>query len=287
MKDLLLQLSLLNNTLQRLVDFIAPVQDPGVFDEFTAFRPFSQNNKLHVRGIAEPDPVRLGELKGIDTILRPLRENTEQFLKNLPCGNVLLYGPRGTGKSSAIKALLNEYSGQGLRMIDVPRDMLSHLFDIAERIRGRAERFIIFCDDLSFEDEESSYRQLKTVLEGGLEIKPGNMLIYATSNRRHLMPEKAKDNQPVYYDGELHPSESLEERLSLSDRFGIRLGFFHFDMEMYLDIVHNYVALRNITLDEEDLKTRASRWALSHGSYSGRTARQFVDNLEGHLRLHD
>ncbi len=284
MDDMFQQLKSLNSNLQRLIDFMIPVQDPGVFDQFTAFRALSRNNKLHIRGIAEPDPVRFGELRGVDALITPLRENTEQFLKDLPCSNVLLYGPRGTGKSSAIKALLNEYSGRGLRMIDVQRDVLFHLFDIAEMIRGRTEKFIVFCDDLSFEDEESSYRQLKTVLEGGLEVKPGNMLIYATSNRRHLMPEKANDNQPAYYDGELHPSESLEERLSLSDRFGIRLGFFHFDMDMYLDIVRNYAALRNITLPDDELKAGASRWALSHGSYSGRTARQFIDDLEGRLR---
>ncbi len=285
MDDVLAQLKFLNQNLQRLIAFVIPAPDPGIFDEFTAFRAFSQNGRLNIRGIAGPDPVRFNELRGIAATIKRLRENTEQFLRGIPCSNVLLYGPGGTGKSSAIKAALNEYSGGGLRMIEVPRDMLSYLFDISEIIRGRSEKFIIFCDDLSFEEEESSYRQLKTVLEGGLEVKPKNMLIYATSNRRHLMPEKARDNQPVYSNGELHPSETLEEKLSLSDRFGLRLGLFHFDMETYLDIVCNYATLRNVAMDIDKLKAGAVQWALSHGNYSGRTARQFIDDLEGHLKL--
>lgn len=285
MDDLLAQLKSLNCNLQRIIDFIMPETDPGVFDRYTAFRAFAQNSRLVIKGIAGPDAVRFDELRGIDAAIARLRGNTEQFIRGFPCSNVLLYGPRGTGKSSAVKAALNEYSGLGLRMIEMPREMLSFLFDVAEIIRRRAERFIIFCDDLSFEEEEGSYRQLKAVLEGGLAARPANMLIYATSNRRHLMPEKARDNQPDYSGGELHPSETLEEKLSLSDRFGLRLGLFHFDMETYLDIVGNYARLRNIAMDSEVMRERARQWALAHGNYSGRTARQFMDDLEGRLKL--
>jgi hypothetical protein len=170
-------------------------------------------------------------------------------------------------------------------MIEMPRDTLFHLFEVADLVRQRREHYIIFCDDLSFEEEEKTYRQLKAVLEGGLETKPANMLIYATSNRRHLMPEQWKDNLPVLSDGELQPAETVEEKLSLSDRFGLRLGMLNFDMETYLQIVGNYIRLRKIRVDREALREKAMQWALSHGSYSGRTARQFVDDLQGQMLL--
>jgi hypothetical protein len=284
MDDLLREIGRLNENLERLADYFVPSGDPAVFDRYRAFRSFSQNNRLCVRGIAEPDPVRFKELRGIERVTERLMENTEQFLEGLPANNVLLYGPRGTGKSSAIKALLNEHRERALKMIEMPRDALFHLPDVAEMLRGRPERFIIFCDDLSFEEEEVSYRELKAILEGGLEMRPGNMLIYATSNRRHLMPERPEDNLPVRSEGELHPAETMEEKLSLSDRFGLRLGILNFDIETYLDIVSNYVALRKITVSPEELKKKATQWSLSHGSFSGRTARQFVDDLEGRER---
>jgi hypothetical protein len=214
-------------------------------------------------------------------VVAGLRANTEQFLEGLPCNNVLLYGPRGTGKSSAVKAVFNAYAAKGLRMIEMQRDTLVHILEVAELIKKRKEKFIIYCDDLSFEEDEKSYRQIKTVLEGGLETRPANMLIYATSNRRHLMPEKTSDNLPVLTDGELHPADSLEEKLSLSDRFGLRFGFPHFDMETYLSIIDNYARLKKIGLPQEQLREAAMQWSMAHGSYSGRTARQFVDDLEG------
>ncbi|HEX8949378.1 MAG TPA: ATP-binding protein [Dissulfurispiraceae bacterium] len=285
MDALLAQLRILNQTLQKLADAVAPAPDPGVFDGYEAFRVSTENGRVRLRGISAPDPVTFTELKGIDHLIINLRENTEQFLEGLPCNNVLLYGPRGTGKSSAVKAAFNEYRGKGLRMIEMPRDTLFHLFELLEMIRGRTERFVIFCDDLAFEEEETSYRQLKSVLEGGLEVRPANVLIYATSNRRHLMPERASDNQPVYSEGELHPAESIEEKLSLSDRFGVRLGLYHFDAETYLGIVSNYAVLRSLDVDAGELKAAALRWSLSHGGYSGRTARQFIDDLEGRIRM--
>ena len=267
--------------MKRLADAVSPVVDKKVFDRFHAFKVHSISGMQYVKGIADCDPVRMRELKGIDDIVGKLRGNTEQFLGGLPCNNVLLYGPRGTGKSSAIKSLLNEYAKRGLRMIEMERDALMHLFDIADLIRMRPEKFIIFCDDLAFEEEESSYRQLKAVLEGGLETRPGNMIIYATSNRRHLMSEKSEDNLPVFNRGELHPSDTLEEKLSLSDRFGLRLGFYNFDKETFLRIVHNYASLRKIVIVSDVLEREAMQWSLEHGSYSGRAARQFIDDLEG------
>jgi hypothetical protein len=172
-------------------------------------------------------------------------------------------------------------------MIEMDREALFHLFEITDLIRGKSERFIVFCDDLSFEEDETAYRQLKAVLEGGVERKPDNMLIYATSNRRHLLPERAADNVPLYSDGELHPSDTLEEKISLSDRFGLRLGLLSFDREQYLAIVRSYATVRGLSLSPDLLEQRALQWTLSHGSFSGRTARQFIDALEGELSLAD
>lgn len=285
MDDILTQLVSLNASLQRLADSLAPATDPAVFREFEACRVSSRNGALMARQIDLPDPITFEELRGIDDIIAGLRGNTEQFLAGLPCNNVLLYGPRGTGKSSAVKALFNEYSGSGLRMIEMQRDALVHILEVAEILAGRKEKFIIYCDDLSFEEDERSYRQIKTVLEGGLEIRPSNMLIYATSNRRHLMPEKTAENVPVFDGGELHPGEAVEEKLSLSDRFGIRFGFPHFVAETYLEIIENYASLKKIRMNRKQLRNEAMQWSLSHGSYSGRTARQFIDDLEGRIRI--
>lgn len=281
MDELLNELRSLNMTLRRLADSLLPSPDPAVFDTFRAFHSYSRQDVLLLKGIKDPDPVRFRELKGIDAVIEGLRANTEQFLQGLPCNNALLYGPRGTGKSSAVKAVFNAYADRGLRMIEMQRDTLVHILEVAEVIKKRSEKFIIYCDDLSFEEDEKSYRQIKTILEGGLETRPANMLIYATSNRRHLMPEKAADNLPVFSEGELHPGETIEEKLSLSDRFGLRFGFPHFDADTYLSIIDNYAHLKKIGLSQQELREKAMQWSLSHGSYSGRTARQFVDDLEG------
>ncbi|HSB32772.1 MAG TPA: ATP-binding protein [Candidatus Sulfobium mesophilum] len=283
MDGLLKELRSLNKTLQKFADAMLPSQDGLVLDAFRAFHAYSCRDVLLLKGIRNPDPVRFHELKGIDAIIQGLKANTGQFLEGLPCNNVLLYGPRGTGKSSAVKAVFNTYAARGLRMIEMQRDTLIHMLEVADLVKKRREKFIIYCDDLSFEEDEKSYRQIKTVLEGGLETRPANMLIYATSNRRHLMPEKAVDNLPVLSDGELHPAESIEEKLSLSDRFGLRFGFPHFDTDTYLAIVDNYAHLKKIRTPRRELKERAMQWALSHGSYSGRSARQFIDDLEGKI----
>lgn len=285
MDILIHELRRLNDSVNRLIEVFAPSFDDSIFERFIAFRVISRHNRPLIAGIERPDPVRFSELKGIDWIIERLKNNTEQFLNGLPHNNVLFYGPRGTGKSSSVKALLNEYREKNLRIIEVSRDLLFYLSEITEFLKRRKEKFIIFCDDLSFDEEERSYRTLKAILEGGLQMKPENIAIYATSNRRHLMPEKVHENLPHISNGELHPQESLEEKLSLSDRFGLRLGFYNFDQDTYLEIVSNYAALRNIKIAPESLRREALQWALAHGSYSGRTAKQFVDDLEGRINM--
>ncbi|HMK44886.1 MAG TPA: ATP-binding protein [Dissulfurispiraceae bacterium] len=271
--------------LKRIADALAPAAAHDVFENHRAFRVLIRKGSPSIHGIRQPDPVCFEELCGIAPFIEKLCTNTEQFLQNLPCNNVLLYGSRGTGKSSSVKALLNKYGGQGLRIVEMPHETLLFLSDISDIIRLRPERFILFCDDLAYDDRDGTYRQLKAMLEGGLESKPDNILIYATSNRRHLMPEKIGDNLPRLENGELHPSDTLEEKMSLSDRFGLRLGLSTFDSDIYLEIVRNYVALNNLSIDESLLELEALRWPLAHGSYSGRTARQFVDDLRGRMQL--
>jgi predicted AAA+ superfamily ATPase len=283
MDELLKQITLLNKSLERIADSLSPSFDVSVLDRFRAFKCSSHNDQLILKGIAAPDTITYAEIIGIDDLINELKDNTEQFLEGLPCNNALLYGPRGTGKSSIVKALLNAYANSGLRMIEMPRDALSHILDMADILRHRSEKFIIFCDDLTFEEDERSYRHIKTVLEGGLETRPSNMLIYATSNRRHLIPETIGENQRDPK-GELHPEEALEEKISLSDRFGLRLGFQYVDFDTYFDIVNNYAKIRKLRVDRNELRRLAMQWSISHGSFSGRTARQFIDSLEGRLR---
>lgn len=224
--------------------------------------------------IYDVDYENFSNLLGIDNKISILKANTEQFLYGYPANNVLLWGPRGTGKSSCIKALYGHY--KSLRIIEVTRGGLVNINHLLKCLRHSKYKFIIYCDDLSFEKEEHMYRQLKSVLEGGLEKRPENVLIYATSNRRHLMPENVTDN-------ELHERDSMEEKVSLSDRFGIKIGFISFDSTTYLEIVKNYSKERGILIDEKTLCSKAMQWALSHGAYTGRGARQFVDNLKGHM----
>ncbi len=279
------ELQLIVEQLKRIGDALSQNTDTGLLDKHLAYRFQAGAGRPRLRGILFPDPIRLAELQGIDRLKQKLCMNTEQFLQGLPCNNVLLYGPRGTGKSSAVKALLNEYASRGLRMIEMTRDALVYLPDLGDSIRERPERYIVFCDDLSYDVDDGSYRQLKAVLEGGLELKPQNMIICATSNRRHLMPETVADNLPVREDDELHPSDTLEEKISLSDRFGLRIGLYTFDSDTYLTIIRNYALLRALPVSDDALIGEALQWSISHGSYSGRTARQFVDDLQGRLQL--
>jgi len=235
--------------------------------------------------VCHVDPIKLKDLLGIAWALQALVRNTRQFLRGAPANHVLLWGQRGTGKSSAVKALLNEYHSQGLRLVQLQRHDLLDLPEIMERLWDRPEKYILFCDDLAFEADDAEYKELKALLEGGLHAQPKNMLVYATSNRRHLMPTSMSDRVALTTEDEAHPSDTLEEQLSLVDRFGLRLGFYHIDQDTYLEIVHHLVEERGINYDPDKLEHEALRWTLSHSSRSGRSARQFVDDLEGRLAL--
>lgn len=234
--------------------------------------------------IHHPHEVRLGDLLGIDQQKQSLERNTRQFLQGQPANNALLWGSRGTGKSTLIKALLNRYSSDGLRLVEVDKGSLVDLPDIVEPLRERPERFILFSDDLSFEADNASYKALKAILDGSVAATPGNVLIYATSNRRHLLPEYQSDNQDSrMVDGEIHHGEAVEEKISLSERFGLWLSFHPFNQDQYLEIVRHLLADRKIEVDEET-REAALRWALTRGSRSGRAALQFTRDWSGRLQ---
>jgi predicted AAA+ superfamily ATPase len=226
------------------------------------------------------DPVRLDALIGVDRQKHELAVNTERFLSGKPANNALLWGARGTGKSSLIKAILNEYHPRGLRLIEIYRDDLRHLPELVDDIRELPQRFIVYTDDFSFETSENSYAALKSLLEGSIEQPPGNVLLYATSNRRHLLPEFLTDNEGArLVGGELHYSDAVEEKLSLSDRFGLSLSFYQPDLSGYLAIVDSYFP--QYPGDREALHEAARLFAMSRASRSGRTARQFYNAWSG------
>ncbi len=228
-----------------------------------------------LRPVRRSDPIRLADLVGIEPQKRQLTVNTERFLAGLPANNALLWGARGTGKSSLVKGLLNEYQDRGLRIIQIDRDDLVDLPEIVDAVGERPQRFIVFCDDLSFEPGDTGYRALKTVLEGSLELPPENILMYATSNRRHLVPEQMSDNQETrLIEGELHHGDAVEEKISLSDRFGLWLSFYPINLSEYLAIVDNLFPDHP---DRERLHQTARQFAMVRGSRSGRTARQFYN----------
>ncbi|TBW56198.1 ATP-binding protein [Marinobacter halodurans] len=228
-----------------------------------------------LRAVKQIDPVRLDQLLEVDRQKQQLVTNTERFLRGQPANNALLWGARGTGKSSLIKAILNTYFDQGLRIVEVDRDDLLYLPEIVDDLRDLDYRFIIFSDDLSFERGEGTYKALKSVMEGSIESPPENIKVYATSNRRHLMPEYMKDNQQAeVVDGELHPGEAIEEQVSLSDRFGLWLSFYPFNQEAYLHVVD---ALFPQVEDREELHRLAIRFALGKGGRSGRAAQHFYN----------
>jgi predicted AAA+ superfamily ATPase len=257
-------------------------QGSGLFGRYRAFRWARRGHAGHLEGIAEPDPIRLDELVGYDRERALLLQNTEQFLAGFPANNVLLFGDRGTGKSSTIKALLHAYGERGLRLIEVPKQLLGDFPSILAPLRGRRERFVIFVDDLSFDEHETIYKEMKAVLEGGLEARPENVVVYATSNRRHLIVERFSDHD-MPDEGEIHSMDTVQEKLSLSDRFGLRLFFLSPDQRKYVEIVRGLAAARNLPIEPADLERRALQWATWQNGRSGRTARQFVDHLTGEL----
>ena len=228
--------------------------------------------------------IALAELKEIDAQKDKIERNTRQFVDGRPANNVLLTGARGTGKSSLIKACLNAYAPQGLRLIEVDKQDLTDLPDIVEVVAGRPEKFIVYCDDLSFDEGEPGYKALKSILDGSVAASTPNVLVYATSNRRHLLPEYMKDNLSYTHtdDGELHPGEVVEEKISLSERFGLWVSFYPFSQDEYLAIVAQWLgALGASPAQIASARPEALVWALERGSRSGRVAYQFARDFVG------
>lgn len=254
----------------------------GDFAQYRVFRWESVGGKGHLTGVQTPDPITLDELQELNEQKEQLLRNIEYFTKHLPASNMLLYGKRGTGKSSMIKALANEYSERGLRLIEIPKQHLADLPRIIEQIRPRGFRFILFIDDLSFEEYEVEYKTLKAVLEGGVAAAPENAIICATSNRRHLIREYFSDRK---HDEEIHADDTRQEKLSIADRFGMTVLFPTPAQQSYLNIVKALAHKRGIQMGPDELKLRALRWEKSHNGLSGRTARQFVDALYAEIRL--
>jgi len=269
--------------LARLEASLPPAPPAPEWAAAIAFRWRTRNGRGWLQAVRHPHPIRLADLENIDDQKARIVANTRQFVTGQPANNVLLTGSRGSGKSSLVKAVLNEYSAKGLRLIEVDKDDLIDLPDIVDLLDGRPERFIIFCDDLSFEAGETAYKALKSVLDGSVAAPPDNVLIYATSNRRHLMPEYFAENlDTTRVDDEIHPGEAIEEKISLSERFGLWISFYPFSQDDYLKIVQHW--LRHFGVDEARIaacERDALNWALGRGSRSGRVAWQFARDLAG------
>ncbi|MGE8499520.1 MAG: ATP-binding protein [Pseudomonas sp.] len=231
--------------------------------------------------------LNLHDLIGVDNQREQLARNTRQFVQGLPANHALLWGSRGTGKSSLVRALLAAHAADGLRLIEIERDHLADLPRVVELLSKLPQRFVLFCDDLSFEAGEGDYRVLKSVLDGSLEQSPENVLLYATSNRRHLVPEKQSDNENwKMVDGELHPNEAVEDKIALSDRFGLWLSFYPFSQEHFLDVVRHWIDVQAAQAGlqwqwDEELEKAAIRWALGRGNRNGRCAYQFARQWVG------
>lgn len=252
----------------------------GIFAKYKGFVWEKQDNTGRLKGIEVPDPIRMNDLIEYDSERKIVIENTISFLKGYTANNVLLYGDRGTGKSSTVKALLNEYYNQGLRIIELQRMFISDFPEVIRAIKSSQLKFIIFIDDLAFEDSEQNYTSLKAVLEGGLESTPKNVIIYATSNRRHLVKETFSERED-----EVHGTDAMQEKLSLSDRFGITVTFLSPDQNKYLEIVEGIIKSRGLVVKKEQLKKQALVWEMRYNGRSPRTAKQFVDWLEGQTCL--
>ena len=256
--------------------------------DWTASVAFRYRKRGSGRGTLEPvrhvGAMRLTDLKEIDAQKEKINSNTSQFVEGRLANNVLLTGARGTGKSSLIRACLHEYAGRGLRLIEVDKTDLVDLPDIVDLVADRAERFIVFCDDLSFEDGEPGYKALKSILDGSVAATTPNVLIYATSNRRHLLPEYMKENLSYTHtpDGEVHPGEVIEEKVSLSERFGLWVSFYPFTQEEYLTIVAQWLRSFGVSIESnQSARAEALVWALERGSRSGRVAYQFARDFAG------
>ena len=257
-----------------------------VLDDYIAFRWRPQNGTGQILPVKHPHLVDTADLIGIDAQCEALDRNTRQFLHKAPANHALLWGDRGTGKSSLVKAMLNRYADDGLRLISIGKEGLVDLHDITELLWERPERYLLFCDDLAFNEDEPEYRELKAMLEGGISAQPDNVLIYATSNRRHLMPRQVGENRfPQNDEDELYPREATEEKVSLSDRFGLRLAFYRISQNTYLQIVSHYAQKRGLSVPTDELHRAALEWEASSSGRSGRVAYQFIADLAGQLAL--
>ncbi len=268
--------------LARLEPLLPALREPVDWTQALAARWVREGRSGYLMPLEVSLDLRLSDLIGVDLQREQLGRNTRQFIDGLPANHALLWGSRGTGKSSLIRALLAEYAASGLRLIEIERDHLGDLPRLVEQLQKLPQRFVLFCDDLSFESGEGDYRVLKSVLDGSLEQAPDNVLLYATSNRRHLVPEKESDNanwQQV--DGELHPSEAVEDKIALSDRFGLWLSFYPFTQDHYLNVVEHWITQLALKSGlgwkrDEDLDKAAVRWATGRGNRNGRCAYQFA-----------
>jgi hypothetical protein len=271
----------------RLERLLPQAPPPTDWKASIAFRWRKKNGKGHIEPVRHVHRIALRDLQGIDTQKELVEGNTRQFVEGHPANNVLLTGARGTGKSSLIKALLNKYATKGLRLIEVEKQDLVDLPDIVDHIADRPERFVLYCDDLSFEADEPGYKALKVVLDGSIAAATENCLIYATSNRRHLMPEFMQENLDYKHVGEeIHPSETSEEKVSLSERFGLWTTFYPFDQDDYLRIVAVWLEHFKAPGARSEAAQRAAlQWSLQRGSRSGRVAWQFARDWAGKARM--
>lgn len=276
-----------NDLIDRLGSLLPANNSKADLTDTSAMRWRSKRNNTWLESVKHPSQIKLEDLKCIERQISLISDNTKQFVRGLPANNALLWGPRGTGKSSLIKAIFNEFKAEGLRLVEVERDHLLDLPEICLLLGDMEGKFIIYCDDLSFESNDPSYKALKVILDGSISATPDNILIYATSNRRHLMPEYMSENlQSEMVEGELHLSEAIEEKLSLSERFGLWLSFHPFNQDQYLEIANYWLNKLNAPIkDEEEVRKASLKWALEHGSRSGRTAWQFARDWTGKKRL--
>ena len=254
----------------------------GMFGLNKAFRiAEAPDGSVIFKPVANMEHVILDDLHGYELQKQKLIDNTEAFVEGRKANNVLLFGDSGTGKSTSIKAIVNEYYDRGLRMIEIYKYQFRNLSQLISQIKNRNYKFIIYMDDLSFEEDESEYKFLKAVIEGGLETKPSNILIYATSNRRHLIREMWTDRDDMEQNADIHRSDTMEEKLSLANRFGVTIGYYKPDRKLYHDIVRALADRNGIEMEDEQLFLLSDQWEMSHGGVSGRTADQFINHLNG------
>ncbi|KPK34821.1 MAG: AAA family ATPase [Betaproteobacteria bacterium SG8_40] len=277
----------LENLLDRAERILPQPPEAPDWAAATAYRWRRRANSGFLQPVLHPHKIRLADLQGVAEQKKLVDQNTRQFVEGFAANNVLLTGAKGTGKSSLVKAVLNKFSSKGLRLIEVEKHDLHDLPDIVDLVANAPYRFVIFCDDLSFDAEEPGYKALKVVLDGSISATSDNVLIYATSNRRHLMPEYMQENLETKYLGEeIHPGESVEEKISLSERFGLWISFYPFDQDEYLAIVDHWVAqLTDSRTAGDEVRQEALQWALLRGSRSGRVAWQFARDWAGRQEM--